>query len=244
MGHRGARQRKAGDTEAPGSALVTTSGDAEVQSGGHGELGITGRGTARHRNLGQGIQRPPEAWGGGHWRHPGEQGRGQRQTGKGGTGATKELRRGEKGHSGDRENTVRVRRSAEEPCLAGKRLPSRAAPGRGSRSPGSGVRSGRPGARRQPCSLPRDTGSEPRRKASSSSERLRARTGRGRAPVLPGERRRPGAGDGSSAETAAPVAASSGGAGGPGGRWRVGRDSERAPRPNENLGAAGSLRLG
>lgn len=71
MGHGGARQHKAGDNQAPGKAPVTMSRDPKVQNRGHGELGTTGHGSARHRDLGQGI---PRAWDGGH----GSAGRGTR----------------------------------------------------------------------------------------------------------------------------------------------------------------------
>lgn len=62
MGHRGARQRKAGDSQAPGRALVTMPRDPKVQDRGRGELGTTGQGSARHGDVRQGI---PRAWDGG-----------------------------------------------------------------------------------------------------------------------------------------------------------------------------------
>lgn len=60
-GHRGARQRRAGDTEISGTAPVITPKDSELQSWGHEELKTIGQGTARHWNLGQGIPRVSEA---------------------------------------------------------------------------------------------------------------------------------------------------------------------------------------
>lgn len=198
-------------------------------------MGTAGQATARHGNLGQGIPGAPEEWGGGHRRHPGEQGRGHGGTRTGRTGGLWRAEQGTAGQLGTagqgtpwssgegRRDTQKTGKTPlvpgealRSPGWLGKGLPARAAPGRGSRSARNGVRSGDAGARRQPCSLPRGTGSELRRKASSSAERLRARTGRGWAPVLRGGRRRPGAGEGSSAQPAAPVAASSGGAGGSG----------------------------
>lgn len=207
MGLGGARQGKAGDTEAAERALGTA---PKCRAGGTGNWEPQGRGRRGTGIWGRRYRKPGRRGAGGRRRT-----RDRRTEGTGGFWCAKKgtagqetaslLRRGEKGHSGDRENTVRGRKSAEEPCVAGKVSPSRAAPGRGSRSARSGAGS--------PAPFPGHR-SEPHRKASGSPERLRARSGRGRAPVLPGVTMRSGAGEGSSA----PAAASSGRAGGPGDR--------------------------
>lgn len=117
QGCEGTRKRKGWDTEVLGSPLVTTPRDLQVQNSGHRKpettkqsTGIWGRGCREPWSVGRGHRRHPAAQDGlsGEIRWA-EQGEARKRE----AGEIKELARGDKGHSGFRENAVRVRGSAE-----------------------------------------------------------------------------------------------------------------------------------
>lgn len=148
-------------------------------------------------------------------------------------GKTEELRRGDKGHSGFRENAVRVRRSAEGPWLAGQCLPSRVGPGRRARRarPGSGP--GIPELAGSPALFPGTRAQSPPQSPRGSAS---GRDGDGLRPFPEGE-----GGREQGREARQSLGLPSCILRGCGQRRR--RGLERAPGPNENRAAAGSFHL-